>query len=533
MWTTQVREMTWSQLHQVWDVLIVGGGITGAGILRETSRLGLQSLLIEQHDFAWGASSRSSKLLHGGLRYLKDGKFQLARDAVQQREFLLKAYPGLITPVGFLFPTYKGKSPGPWAYRFILSLSDLLASRGDHHHYRADTFQLLAPHIAQASLTGGFRIGEAQTDDARLVLRTLHEAMDAGGIALNYVQAEELLWQQDRVVGVRLRDREQDRSAEVHAKIVINATGAWADKLRGQVTSQMRLRPLRGSHLIFPAWRLPAAQALSWMHPLDHRPVFLQPWEGTTLVGTTDSDHAQSLDEEPCIQPEEVTYLMAALEDQFPSLRLTLDDVIATFSGVRPVVGTGQTNPSKEGRDHVVWEEKGLLTVTGGKLTTFRLMVADVLKAAGIRLPQAPHTALQGKEPGVEQREGNRNPRLLGRYGADARHLLTTTDTKELEEIAGTQTLWAELRWATREGVVHLDDLLLRRVRLGLLLPDGGRSHLSTIRLLCQRELGWSDERWGQEEKAYLSLIRTHYSLPDRSTIPDWHSMLKATRMKR
>jgi glycerol-3-phosphate dehydrogenase len=524
MWTTNSREMNWSQLHRQWDVLIVGGGITGAGILREASRLGLQSLLIEQRDFAWGASSRSSKLLHGGLRYLKDGKFRIVWDALRQRESLLKAYPGLITPVGFLFPTYRGKSPGPWAYRVILSLYDLLASRRDLRHYRADTFQLLAPHIAQAELIGGFYVGEAQTDDARLVLRMLHEAMDAGGMALNYVQAEKLLWQQDKIVGVQLRDREQDRSAEVYAKVVINATGAWADQLRGQVAAQRQLRPLRGSHLIFPAWRLPAAQALGWMHPLDGRPVFLVPWEGATLVGTTDIDHTQSLNEEPSIQPEEVAYLMAALETQFPSLQLTLDDVIATFSGVRPVIGSGQDNPSKEGRDHAVWEEKGLLTITGGKLTTFRLMATDVLKAAGIKLPQTRLTPLDSKESSLEPGGDARDLRLLGRYGADVRHLLTTTHKNELAEIPGTQTLWAELRWAARESVVHLDDLLLRRVRLGLLLPDGGKPHLTTIRQLCQEELGWTDERWEQEEHTYLSLIRTHYSLPDRSTIPDWHS---------
>src|SRR6266702_2136411 len=132
MWTTNWREMNWSQLGQAWDILIVGGGITGAGILREASRLGFHSLLVEQHDFASGASSRSSKLIHGGLRYLKDGQFQLARDAVRQRERLLKEHAGLITPVGFLFPTYKGKSPGPWSYRLVLSLSDLFASRWDH-----------------------------------------------------------------------------------------------------------------------------------------------------------------------------------------------------------------------------------------------------------------------------------------------------------------------------------------------------------------------------------------------------------------
>ena len=539
MWTTNWREMNWSQLGQAWDILIVGGGITGAGILREASRLGFHSLLVEQHDFASGASSRSSKLIHGGLRYLKDGQFQLARDAVRQRERLLKEHAGLITPVGFLIPTYKGKSPGPWSYRLVLSLSDLFASRWDHQHYHPEAFQLLAPHIARAGLTGGFRIGEAQTDDARLVLRVLREAMDAGGMALNYIQAEALLWQQDQVVGVRLRDREKDRTAEVYAKVVINATGAWADRLRGQVAAQPHLRPLRGSHLIFPAWRLPIPQALGWAHPLDRRPVSLLPWEGSTLVGTTDSDYAQSLDEEPAIQPEEVAYLMAALEGQFPSLQLTLDDVTATFSGVRPVIGTGQANPSKEGRDHVVWEEKGLLTVTGGKLTTFRLMVTDALKAAGSRLPKVsfsppPFTAIDSNEPALEQLGETTRRRLLGRYGADTQHLLTMAHPAELETIPGTHSLWAEVRWAAHtEGVVHLHDLLLRRVRLGLLLPHGGKAHLPTIRTLCPAELGWTDERWQQEEDAYLTLVRTNYSLPDRSTIPDWHSMLKAAKTKR
>jgi glycerol-3-phosphate dehydrogenase len=538
MWTTQDRETNWSKLDQAWDLLIVGGGITGAGILREASRLGLRSLLVEQRDFAWGASSRSSKLLHGGLRYLKDGHFQLARHAAQQREALLKAYPGLVTPIGFLFPLYKGKSASPWAYRLILSLSDMLASRWDHPHYSANALQLLAPHIAQKNLTGGFGIGEAQTDDARLVLRVLHEGLEAGGTALNYVQAETLLWQQDRVVGVQLRDREQDRTAEVHASVVINATGAWADNLRGQVTPQKRLRPLRGSHLTFPAERLPATQAISWMHPLDGRPVFLMPWEGTTMVGTTDSDYDQSLDEEPGILPEEVTYLMVALEDQFPSLQLTLDDVIATFSGVRPVIGTGQANPSKEARDHVIWEDKGLVTVTGGKLTTFRLMVMDTLKAAGCHLPKVPLTPPHPTAPPIEELDlkqvgDTTGLRLLGRYGPDIQDLLSKANPSELEVITGTETLWAELRWAAHESVVHLDDLLLRRVRLGLLLPDGASAHLPTIRQICQEELGWTDERWAQEERDYLKLVRTRYSLPDRSTIPDWSSMLKATPTKR
>ncbi len=539
MWTGQWRDTGWSQLDQVWDIVIVGGGIVGAGILREASRQGWRALLVEQRDFGWGASSRSSKLVHGGLRYIKEGKFQIARDSAREREHLLRESDGLVSPVGFLIPTYKGKSPRPWMYQLVLSLSDLFASRKDHQHYTAERFQLLAPYIAQTGLTGGFRIGEACTDDARLVLRLFDEAVDAGGLALNYVRAEELLWQKGQVVGLRLCDREQARTAEVYAKVVVNATGAWADRLREQVDVQARLRPLRGSHLIFPAWRLPLPQAFGWPHPLDGRPVSLLPWEGVTIVGTTDIDYTESLDDEPAIQPEEVAYLMAALEDQFPGLQLNLDDVIATFSGVRPVIDTGQANASKESRDHVIWEEKGLLTVTGGKLTTFRLMTRDTLKAIVSREPSLTlnpplHNTLDTSESELEGVEEPMRSRLFGRYGSHARELIAMAHPDELQAIPCTQTIWAELRWAAHaEGVVHLDDLLLRRVRLGLLLPQGGKAHLQTIRVMCQTELGWTDEQWEQEEEAYLTLARTSYSLPDRSTIPDWQALLQGAKKKR
>jgi glycerol-3-phosphate dehydrogenase len=202
------------------------------------------------------------------------------------------------------------------------------------------------------------------------------------------------------------------------------------------------------------------------------------------------------------------------------------------------VIGTGQANPSKEGRDHIVWEDKGLVTVTGGKLTTFRLMVMDTLKAAGCHFPKVPLTPPHPTAPSIEELDLKRvgdttGLRLLGRYGPNTQDLLSKADPSELEVITGTETLWAELRWAAHESVVHLDDLLLRRVRLGLLLPNGASAHLPTIRQICQRELGWTDERWEQEEQDYLKLVRTHYSLPDRSTIPDWSNMLKAAPTKR
>jgi glycerol-3-phosphate dehydrogenase len=330
--------------------------------------------------------------------------------------------------------------------------------------------------------------------------------------------------------------------------VVINATGAWADNMRGKAGAPPRIRPLRGSHLIFPSWRLPVAQALTFWHPLDGRPVFVFPWEGITLVGTTDLDHQQSLDEEPSISPEETAYLMAAVEALFPSLHLTLQDPIASYSGVRPVIGSGKIDPSKESREHVLWEENGLLTITGGKLTTFRLIAHQVLDHIGHRLPDFPDTddnmpvlnsvglvVLEGIRTADHKNldlDENTQTRLVGRYGVDAPALISAAPQHELTPINGTQVLWAELRWAARsEGVVHLDDLLLRRVRLGLLLPNGGEDKMSAIREICQEELGWDDARWESEEQAYLELWQQSYR-PPREHVPDWKTLLAEARRK-
>jgi glycerol-3-phosphate dehydrogenase len=392
---------------------------------------------------------------------------------------------------------------------------------------------MLAPHLTRQGLEGGFRYGDAQTDDSRLVLRVIREALlgSPGAVALNYVAVEGLLWNEGAVAGVRLRDQVTGQSAEVRACVVVNATGAWADTLRKEVGAPPRMRPLRGSHLIFPAWKLPVAQAVSFLHPVDGRPVFIFPWEGITLVGTTDVDHDEDLESEPSISPGEVAYLMAAVEYRFPGLDLSLDDVMSTFAGVRPVVASGKADPSKESRDHVVWEESGLLTVAGGKLTTFRLLALDALKAASYRLP--PVNDKSGVlspvdvELGAGQLHEGARRRLLGRYGAEAPALVAAAKADELEAVPGTQFLWAELRWAARaEGVVHLDDLLLRRVRLGHLLPEGGKEIMDRVRAICQAELGWDDKRWEAEEAAYLALWASTYSLPPRGDVPDWKAML-------
>ncbi len=534
------RDRIWEGIDQPWDVLVIGGGITGAAILRQATRAGWHTLLVEQRDFSSGTSSRSSKLVHGGFRYLNQGQLRVVRDSVRQRQRLIAEAPGLIDPIGFTLAHYRGDRPSPWLYQVGLALYDLMAAQWNHQRYDVASYARIAPHITHDGLIAGLRCIEATTDDARLVFRLIAEAVADGGVALNYLAASRLLYERDMVVGARLHDTVGQREADVRARVVINATGVWVDQLRGQGQAGPRMRPLRGSHLVFPAWRFPVAQVIAFRHPLDRRYVSVVPWEEVTLVGTTDRDHRQALDAEPAISPDEVAYLMAGVEALFPSLGLTLDDIVATFSGIRPVIDTGKADPSKEARDYLVLAEHGLLTVMGGKLTTFDLVARDALAVAQSRLPTP--VAPQHDEsifapchddlPATLSERTRR--RLRGRYGAASTALVAIAKEGELERVPGTTTLWAELRWAARhECVVHLDDLLLRRMRLGVQVPQGGAALLPQIRGLCQEELGWDETRWLAEEAAYLALWRKHYSIPDQAVVPDWHGMLVEARHQR
>ncbi len=509
-----------SEQH-TWDLVVIGGGITGAGILREAVRMGLKTLLVEKRDFAWGTSSRSSKLVHGGLRYLKEGRIRLTHDSIVERERLLKESGNLVTPLPFLIPIYKGQKPGRWTFAAGLTLYDLIAKHLEHRHLDSQELQMMAPHMDPENLEGGLRYKDAQTDDSRLVLRLIFEAETAGATALNYVSAAPPSRKNGQVVGVTLRDEIGGEACFVRTRLAVNATGVWADRLRDRAESC--LRPLRGSHLVFPAWRLPAPQAITILHPKDHRPVFLLPWEGASIFGTTDMDHRDSLDEEPRISTEEVHYLLTAIQEKMPALGITARDILSTFAGVRPVISTGAADPTKESRDHEIWDENGLLTITGGKLTTFRKMAFDLLKLAMPYFSGKPSLvktapvfaeAAQAWPPdaGLDRFMGQR---FLARYGSRAVEVAAAACDGELTTIPGTQATWAELRWAARaEKVVKLEDLMLRRLRLGLLLPEGGRGILESVRLICREELGWNEERWQVEQQAYLALWDRCYSLP-------------------
>jgi glycerol-3-phosphate dehydrogenase len=525
MWTRDWREITWSHLDEEYDLIVIGGGITGAGILREAARAGLKAILFEQGDFASGTSSRSSKLVHGGLRYLKNAQFKLTSESVHEREHLLKEGRGLVTPLPFLMANFKGDKIPAWVFGMGLSVYDLLALKWNHAAYKPDGLRLLCPQLTSPKMIAGFRYFDAQTDDARLVLRVIQEATCDGALALNYCGVEGLLKNRGHVAGVAVRDLApgSNRSAEVRARAVVNATGAWADELRAKVRGRRRMRILRGSHLFFPGDKLPLTRAVTFLHPEDGRPVFILPWEGVTLVGTTDVDHESGPATDLSISPREAGYLMDSVTWAFPDLGLSLSDVQSSLAGVRAVVDTGKAEPSKESREFVLWNEMGLLTVSGGKLTTFRVMAQTALKALRPLLPGQPHLGRDervldplpedlhtcpGMEPALRLR-------LLGRYGAEACHLVEAAQDGELLNISSSPALWAELRWAARtEGVLHLDDLLARRVRLNINLPGGGESELEKIRSIVQPELGWEDERWKNEVVRYKRIWRKYYSPP-------------------
>ena len=513
--------MNISDLQDEWDLVVVGGGITGAGILLEASRMGVKALLVERNDFASGTSSRSSKLVHGGLRYLKEGRLYLTYISVRERERLIKEAQGLVEPLDFMTPVYSNRSPGRLSLEAGLRIYDLMSHRRDHRFYGQNEFSMRVPCVKQENLQGGFRFRDAQVDDARLVLRVINEALLWGGQAINYAGAVEISRnERGDVAGVVIKESETGETKQLLTRAVINATGSWAENIHPSPDQSLHLRPLRGSHLVFPGWAFPFPEAVTFFHPADRRPIFIIPWEGAVIYGTTDVDHKNDLLLEPVISEGEISYLMDGLNAFFPSLEVSLKDAISSYAGIRPVLSRKHLAPSKESREHVVWIDRGLVTITGGKLTTFRELAADALKAAMPFLPSVkPAENEVVFRPSPDVVTDNRISalllrRLIGRYGDGAREIITDSSPEDLLNIPGTNTVWAEIRYAAKhEAIRHLEDLLLRRVRIGLTTPEGGKEHIGRIKKLCAPVLPWDENKWNEEITLYLEKWRRAHSL--------------------
>ncbi|MBP1620828.1 MAG: FAD-dependent oxidoreductase [Acidobacteria bacterium] len=515
------RVRAWAALDAPFDLLVIGGGITGAGVLHDAALRGLRVALVEQGDFGSGTSSRSSKLIHGGLRYLRRMQLGITRIACRERDLLARLDPHLVVPLRFLYPAFEHDATPGWQINLGLAMYDHLTPvRHRHERIDAEAVGWTVPQLASAGLEYGLLYDDAIADDARLVHAVVSAGVLAGGVALSYARVEGFVRdERGLIAGAVVRDLESGVVRSVRAAVVVNATGVWCDELRALAgAGEGRLRPSRGSHLLFSRARLPLAVAITALSPDDGRPVFVVPHPEGTLVGTTDLFHSGEL-AEPRPAAEEVGYLLRFARHAFPSARLTPADVTGAFAGVRPVLDSDADDPSAASREEAVWDEDGMVSTAGGKLTTYRATAEKVVDAAlellpserrdaaapasseAVALPWRCEPAAATAALGDRGVGGAVAAALVRRLGAAALPAAAGAERRELEPVAdGLDLCAAELRWHLLvSGVVHLDDLLLRRVRIGMWQPRRCLELAPALRPLLRRAAGWTVRRWGAE----------------------------------
>ena len=480
------------------DLLVIGGGITGAGVALDAVLRGLRVALIDKGDFASGTSSVSSKLVHGGLRYLEHGDFGLVYEAMRERRRLLHNAPHLVRPLRFVLPFYDGARVPSWKQRLGLLLYDLLAGPGNLHRSRAFPLPRLHhefPGLQTHQLRGGAEFFDAQMDDARLCVEVVRTAALNGAVVANYVEVVAFEKEAGLIRGVRALDRLAGRELSIRARQTLNAAGPWGDAVRRLAgdAAGPALRPTKGVHVLAPGRGLTAAFLL--LHPDDGRVFFVIPWLGKTLLGTTDT----LCDEPPdavSVAPADVDYLLRGLNHYFqPSLSPT--DLLGSFVGVRPLIRARQGEPSALSREFTVSASlSGLLTVSGGKYTTYRRMAEVAVDMAArrlalrrrcrtrdFRLDGAPPEPWERFEPaavdGLQRRYGLKHEEarhLVGRYGrraSDVAAYLERDPTLRRRVVPEEPDLLAEFAYQREhEMAMTPADFLLRRTRLGLFRPE-------------------------------------------------------------
>ncbi len=538
------------------DVLVIGGGITGAGIALDAVARGLSVGLIEKGDIASGTSSWSTKLVHGGVRYLEQYDFPMVREGLHERYTLIKIAPYLVRRLSFLYPVAGGLA----ARAFVdmgLWLYDLLAGRrtlGLHRRLNRAEVASDAPLKAPWD-RAGFSYYDGQTDDTRLTLTILLTAVERGAVAATYTEVVDLLKENGRVAGVRARDIAPGRAGgsagpgepfEVRARAVINATGVWMDQVQRMDDAEVSAHvvPSKGSHIVVPHERLPIKGAVIMPKTSDGRVLFAVPWQGRVVVGTTDSEYHGDLDR-PTAGSDEIDFILQNANDYLRS-DLTRDDIVATYAGLRPLIRTrnksvsggqdpggqdppgGSDSSTKDlSRTHVViTSPSGLVSIGGGKLTTYRVMAHDAMEAAlaatGGAAPRRANTAnlLLTGTPGYRAMRGHTRPLaahygvepavvgyLLDRYGAHALAVLEIIAERPslgAPIVPGLAYLPAEAVYSARHEVVTtLEDILARRMRLNLLDVAHGVGVARRVAELVAPELGW--------DAARVSVEVTHY----------------------
>jgi glycerol-3-phosphate dehydrogenase len=535
------------------DVLIIGGGINGAGIARDAARRGLSVAVIEQNDLAFGTSSRSSKLIHGGLRYLEQYRVHLVFESVSERQRLMACAPHLVQPLGFLFPVYKGdKQPlaliraGMWLYDGL----SLFRSPQRHRTLDPEECKTLVPELDQDGLSGAPLYWDCATDDARLTLETAIDATRFGAIVSTWTEAVGFTrGTQNRYRQVRVRSVLDGREVTLKARSVVNATGPWSDATLdkpvagdGDLAPKIGkkaplLRPTKGVHIVVDSARLNLPHAVVCRHPDDKRVLFAIPWGDRTYVGTTDTDEVVDPSEVRASH-EDVRYLLASIASYFPTAKVGEEDVIATWAGLRPLISEGDAGASESevSREHkILVGDGGMITVAGGKLTTYRKMAAEVVDVVvaqlsenallkrdlepskteidplpgGVGFDGSPTTrgALKAEVAGLSELDDEICEHLVSTYGSRAKDIATLVarDRSGGERlVAGRPEILAQVDFAIdQELAATACDVLCRRTQLSLRDVDQGLGAVDRVIARMKGKLAWTEARATEERARY------------------------------
>jgi glycerol-3-phosphate dehydrogenase len=519
---------------ETFDVVIIGGGVVGAGAALDAVTRGLSVALIEARDIASGTSSRSSKLFHGGLRYLEMFEFGLVKEALAERELMLtKICPHLAKPVSFLYPLSKSVVERPYVGSGLILYDTMGGARSvpRHKHLTRAGALRLVPGLRRDALVGGIRYYDGQVDDARHTLSVARTAAAYGAVIRTSTQVIGFLKESDRVAGVRVRDVETGAETEVKARVVINATGVWTDELQrlSGGRGRFKVRASKGVHLVVPRDRIASESGI--ILKTEKSVLFVIPWRSHWIIGTTDTDWHLDL-AHPAATKADIDYILDHV-NKVLAVPVTHDDIEGVYAGLRPLLAGESDQSSKLSREHAVARvAPGLIAIAGGKYTTYRVMGADAVDAAGEDLPgninpsctaDVPLVGALGYQALVNQADRlaaqhgvhpYRIRHLLDRYGSEIHELLAPAsgpdgDRSLLQPIPGAPDyLQAEALYAvTHEGALHVEDVLARRTRISIEYAHRGTESAQRVAEIMAGVLGWSDGQVQEEVAAYRARV--------------------------
>ena len=506
---TPRRADTLSRLaREPFDLLVIGGGINGAGIARDAALRGLSVALVERDDFASGTSSRSSRLIHGGVRYLEHGYLHLVFEASRERRILLDTAPHLVQPLAFTWPVFRGDRIPRWKLGAGLWLYDLLATFKNvdrHRSLSAAGVLEREPHVRRNGLRGGALYYDAATNDARLTIANIIDAATSGAAIANYCAVTALTRDGARVTGATVRDVIGGGEFAVRARRTVNAAGPWSDTIRqlDEAGHTPGVQGTKGVHIEVPRDRVGNREAVTVISQVDGRVMFVLPAGAHTIIGTTDTPTVSTPDNVRADEGD-VDYLLRSANGTFPDARLTRDDVISAWAGIRPLIASGSTgSPASASREHAIHSSvAGLISVSGGKLTTYRSMSAEVVDVAERALGRSPARAITGT-------------RALPRSDPDA--LIRRDVTLAEPVVTGLPHRRADFVCAAEsEFACRLGDFMIRRTHVAFETRDHGRAAAPEVARLVAPVLGWTDADITRELATYDAEVRRLFSVDPR-----------------